>query len=199
MHTELRHMPPHVVAFIKQYMYAAKRDFDVFGCMARLMSRGGLEVTCAVAAARLAMELQSEQDIFDETIAEKAANNNSYIRGRLQPDVMSDEALTQLISMSFFRLIDISSATEPESDKGWFSGHPADWQAVLQSDTLNLLSPQHKMWAGHSSFMGMLGTMFKTGPVEQNQSNVSMTAVDYTDVFNEDKTEDTDDDDEDDQ
>lgn len=199
MHTELRHMPPHVVAFIKQYMQAARRDFDVFGCMAQLMARGGLEVECPARAARLALELQEEQFIFDEKIAEKAAHNNSYIRGRLQPVSMLDEALAQLLGISFFRVIAATVELGPESDKGWFSGHPTDWQTVLQPGTLSMLSPQHKMWMGHNSFMGMLGAMFNVGPDAKNPPSVSMTAVDYTDAFSDDKPEETDEDDEDDQ
>ena len=197
-HAELRHMPPQVVTFIKQYMNAAKRDFDVFGCMAQLMARGGLEVTCAVRATRLALELQEEQVIFDETLAELAEKNKSRVRGSLQPAAMSEEALVQLVSISFFRVIDVSAASPAESDKSWFSGHPADWQSVLQPGALSMLTPQHNMWMGHNSFMGMLGAMFNIGPEASKQSNVSMTAVDYTDVFNEDKTEDTNEDDDDD-
>lgn len=199
MHTELRHMPPHVVAFIKQYMQAAQRDFEVFVCMARLMERGGLEVACPCRAARLALELQEEQLIFDEKIAEKSAHNNSYIRGCLQPVQMSAEAVAQLIGISFFRLIDATMAPESESDKGWFSGHPADWQTMLQHGMLSMLLPQHKTGIEHSSFMGMLGAMFNIGSGAKNLPGISITAVDYTDEFNDDKPEEPDADDEDDQ
>jgi hypothetical protein len=197
-HADLRHMSPHVVTFIKQYMYAAKRDFDVFGSMAQLMARGGLEVECAVRAARLSLELQEEQFIFDETIAELAEKNKNRIRGKLQPAVMSEEALTQLVSISFFKVIDASGPPSPDSDKGWFSGHPADWRTVLQPGTLSMLAPKHNMWMGHNSFMSMLGAMFNIGPDAQNQVGVSMTAVDYTAAFTDDEPEDADDDDEDD-
>lgn len=115
------------LAFVKLYTTTLEREYDMFLSALTLMSARGLRISCPFQAAIAAHEMQQLHADFDAELAQLATKHQFPHKkdAVAHPTV---EELTRIIQMSFFKLLKPAQPPAPPDDKGWFSGHPLDWE-----------------------------------------------------------------------
>ena len=155
MTADFRHMSPTEAQFVKVYALALKRNYEEFVTTLQLM-RTDVGIVCPVRASLLGHELQEMQADFEHDLAH--ISTRRHMKLRQLPDVPGTDELVRLIQISFFKLIDPGAppATAPD-DKGWFSGHPFEWEQQWQKITKPKELPSNQATTLLSTFMKLLG------------------------------------------
>lgn len=121
-------MTPEEASFVKAYAIALNREYDVFVTALYLMHADSLAVRCPVRATELAWKLRELHADFESETTAVASAHDMQARRQL-PTWPSLADLVRVIRVSFFKLIEPGTMHQPQQDKGWFSGHPLDWEA----------------------------------------------------------------------
>lgn len=133
MSFDFKLMTPQEVAFVRLYTMTLKQEYDLFVSTLHLMSSQSMALKCPVQAAKIAKELQSMHSEFDFALASLA--DKHQCRNKKPPtEEPTIEALVKIIQISFFKLVAPQKNTLPD-DKGWFSGHPLDWEKTWKKAT----------------------------------------------------------------
>ncbi len=128
MSFDFKVMSPAEVAFVRLYTTTLKQEYDLFVSALSLMSAQTLGLKCPVKAAEIAREMQVLHSEFDFELASLADKYRCRNQKPLKPTPTAEELL-KIIQISFFKLVAPQKNTAPD-DKGWFSGHPLDWDKV---------------------------------------------------------------------
>lgn len=147
MSFDFKLMSPQEVAFVRLYTTVLKQEYDLFVSTLNLMSTKSLAVKCPVKAAQAARELQSMHAEFDSALA-ALADRHQLRNKKVEGEFPSLDDLVKIIQLSFFKLVGPKKLSAPQDDKGWFSGHPLDWdktwkqahQAVAPSPIENAMT-----------------------------------------------------------
>ena len=126
----LEQMSPAEVHFIRTYVAALRRDPELLQTVFELMHPDELGITDIVQATNMAAELSRMHDEFN---CQLGALSNAKV---VSVTVLSMATLSDLFSMSFFKLVKVlSQDNKPVSkqDIGWFSGEPKDWESTLKA------------------------------------------------------------------
>lgn len=140
MSLSLSLMSPQARAFIKIYTATLKYEYELFTSTLNLMSTASLGIKCPVKAAYIAKELQGLHAEFDAALACLA--NRHELRHK-QPEVEHPTVaeLVKIVQISFFKLVKPNKLNQPSEDKGWFSGHPLEWEKAWKTLPSNLPLP----------------------------------------------------------
>lgn len=127
MSLDVRHMSRQEFAFLRIYALALKRQFSMFVSALSMMRTDELDLKCPVESARIAAEMNTRHAEFEQTLAEVTRGNKFRVK---QDDVERPTAdeITQVIQISFFKLIKPGQMQNLSEDLGWFSGHPLEWE-----------------------------------------------------------------------
>lgn len=129
MNLDFNMMTPEEGSFVKAYALALHREYDVFVTALGLMRSEEAPLRCAVRATELAWKLRALHADFESELVAVAAKNDMR-SPKKQIEFPSLDDLVRVIRVSFFKLIEPSKNPQFSVDKGWFSGHPLDWQAA---------------------------------------------------------------------
>lgn len=115
--------------FIKTYVAAMRREYDVLTSVMHLMHPDHLAVQCVIQAAKLARKLCALQAEFDERLRGLAIASTF----KTKPDKPSptNDQLADLFTLSFFKIV--LNTPKGKSDNGMFSGEPDSWKQVFQN------------------------------------------------------------------
>jgi hypothetical protein len=127
------------VKFIKTYVSAMKRDYDVLKTVMHCMDPEKLGIHCIVQATDLAYKLQELQFDFDAGLRD-VASRHKFKHVLVKPSPTIDET-ADLFTLSFFKVIE--KTVKGSKDEGLFSGEPDSWQAVFKS--LQNANQHHKL------------------------------------------------------
>ena len=153
MSFDFKLMSPQEVAFVRLYTIVLKQEYDLFVSAFNLMGKNSLGLQCPVKAAATARELQALQAEFDASLA-ALANRHSFRDKKPATEIPSVDDLVRIIQISFFKLVDSKKANALPADKGWFSGHPLDWDKTWKQVQQ---TPEHSpMENAMSKLFGML-------------------------------------------
>jgi hypothetical protein len=132
------------LAFIGAYVSAMKREYALLYSVLDLMDPRNLAVKDVVSAAKLALELQTMQKSFDESLHTIGTKHGSKLKS--MTTAPSADELADLFTLSFFKLV--SATPSGKKDDGWFSGEPgamkkffAALQNIEKQKLPQLLSP----------------------------------------------------------
>lgn len=115
--------------FIKAYVAAMKRDYDLLSSVMHLMDPEKLDVRCVVKATELAAKLDDLQFEFDARLRDVAtAHRFRHVPAKPHP---TTDAVADLFTLSFFKVV--TKTTKGKSDNGMFSGEPDSWQQVFKN------------------------------------------------------------------
>lgn len=128
MNVDLGHLSREELQFVRLYALTLKNRYaELFNAL-QLM-RGDIGITCPVRAALLGQQLQEMGADFEHALASLATKHRARVRD--VPGFPSTAEIVQIIKVSFFKLVEPPpSAQESGDDKGWFSGHPLEWEDV---------------------------------------------------------------------
>jgi len=146
------------VKFIKTYVSAMKRDYDVLASVLHLMDPEKLGVQCIVQATDLAYELQELHFDFDAGLRD-VAGRHKFRHMPPKPSPTTDE-VADLFTLSFFKVVETTS--KGSTDDGLFSGEPNSWQEVFKS--LQDASKHHKLKDMMSFYTKALFNLFPKLP-----------------------------------
>ena len=127
------------IKFIKTYVSAMKRDYDVLTSVMHCMDPKKLGVPCIVQATNLAYDLQELQFDFDAGLRE-VAGKHKFKHAPAKPSPTTDET-ADLFTLSFFKVIE--KTVKGSKDEGLFSGEPDSWQAIFKN--LQDANQHHKL------------------------------------------------------
>lgn len=127
------------VAFIKTYVSAMKRDYDVLSSVLHLTDPEKMGVQCIVQAADLAYDLQELHFDFEAGLRD-VAGRHKFRHMPAKPSPTTDE-VADLFTLSFFKVV--AKTSNGNKDDGLFSGEPNSWQQVFES--LQDASKHHKL------------------------------------------------------
>ena len=127
------------IAFIKTYVAAMKRDYDVLSSVLHLMDPEKMGVRCIVQATDLAYALQELHFDFDAALRD-VVSRRKFRHMPAKPSPTTDE-VADLFTLSFFKVVEKTS--KGSKDDGLFSGEPDSWQQVFKS--LQDASKHHKL------------------------------------------------------
>jgi hypothetical protein len=144
--------------FIKTYVAAMKRDYDVLASVMHLMDPKKLGVRCIVQATDLAYELQNMQLDFEAGLR-KIVEHHTFKHAPSKPSPTTDE-VADLFTLSFFKVVEKTS--KGSKDDGLFSGEPNSWQQVFKS--LQDASKHHKLKDMMSFYTKALFNLFPKLP-----------------------------------
>jgi hypothetical protein len=144
--------------FIKTYVAAMKRDYDVLASVMHLMDPKKLGVRCIVQATDLAYELQNMQLDFEAGLRE-IAEHHTFKNAPAKPSPTTDE-VADLFTLSFFKVVE--KTPKGSKDDGLFSGEPDSWQQVFKS--LQDASKHHKLKDMMSFYAKALFNLFPKLP-----------------------------------
>jgi hypothetical protein len=126
--------------FIRTYVAAMKRDYQLLWSVLDLMNPAHLGVKEIVLAARLAKELQQLQADFDGELL--ALQKKHRLKHKsLSPPEPTTEDLAELFTLSFFKVV-TKTPKGKKKDDGFFSGEPESWKEMahtIQSIDVNKL------------------------------------------------------------
>lgn len=158
MNIDIRYISLEEMQFIKMYALALKRNFDEFASALQLM-RTEVGVKCPVRAALLGRQLQEMQADFEHMLAKLADQYRP--KTRTLPAYPTTEDLVRLLQISFFKLVEPSDDMhQPPDDKGWFSGHPLEWEKTWQKVHHTDKPADNPVTALMGAFLSMLGEQF---------------------------------------
>lgn len=126
MSFDFKLMSPHEVAFVKLYTTTLKEEYELFMSAITLMGSKSLGLKCPMQAALVAKELQSLHAEVDSALA-ALATRHQLRNKKTEIEIPSIDELVRVIQISFFKLVTSKKLNAPPNDKGWFSGHPLDW------------------------------------------------------------------------
>lgn len=127
MNVEYQGMSPEEVQFVKLYALTLKKHYDEFFNTLQMM-RSEIGVKCPTQAATLGRQLQVMGAEFEHSLALLATRHNARVRDL--PKMPTTTELLKLLQVSFFKLVDPKE--DPPEDKGWFSGHPFEWDKTYK-------------------------------------------------------------------
>jgi hypothetical protein len=104
-----------------------KTHYDEFFNTLQMM-RSEIGIKCPAKAALLGRQLHEMGADFEQELALIATRHKA--RARDIPKMPTTFELLKLIQVSFFKLVD--PKVEPPDDKGWFSGHPFEWEKTYK-------------------------------------------------------------------
>lgn len=150
------HMSPTEAQFVKAYVLALKRNYEEFSTTLQLM-RAEVGVKCPARASLLSRELQEMQADCEHQLARVSTQHRMRLRHIEPPPSM--EELVKLVQVSFFKLIDPGNSKHATpDDKGWFSGHPFEWEQHWQQvNKPKEPAPVNQMTSLLNAFMKLLG------------------------------------------
>lgn len=117
--------------FIRVYVAAMHRDYDMLRSIFHLMAPTEANVKSVVTAARMARSLREMHAEFDSTLHALAAEHK--FREKQLPPVPNLDELADLFTLSFFKIVKTTGAGQIKKDDGWFSGEPATWGKTIKS------------------------------------------------------------------
>lgn len=159
MSRDIRLMSRQEAFFVRFYALALKRHFSLFVSALNMMRVTELGLKCPIEAARLARELNNLHADFEHTLMEITRNN----RFRVKPDGVAHptaDEITQIIQVSFFKLVEAEKKHPELSDLGWFSGHPLEWEKVWKQPSKPDLAGTGTI---ASALINALANLFKMG------------------------------------
>lgn len=169
MNLDFNMMTPTEASFIKTYAIALNREYDVFVTALHLMRAEELGVRCPVRAASMAQKLRELHADFESEVTAVALAHNMK-SGRQLPAIPSLDDLVRVIRVSFFKLIEPSGAHKKPHDKGWFSGHPLDWEVAWKTSyQAPPKPPAHPLTAILNAFL----KLFEPPSQHYNHKNLS--------------------------
>ncbi len=129
----IKQMSPAEVLFIRTYIVAMRRQYDLLNTVMDLMDPDNLGIADVAVATRVATELQDMHADFDSALHELPGY--SKFARRIPKAEPSMDQLADLFSLSFFKMVTVIKSTlgEKKKDDGWFSGKPDEWQATLKT------------------------------------------------------------------
>lgn len=153
MNLDFNMMTPEEASFVKAYAIALNREYDVFVTALHLMRTEDLAVRCPVQATELAWKLREMHADFESETTAVASAHDMKTRRQL-PQWPSLDDLVRVIRVSFFKLIEPGTMHQPQQDKGWFSGHPLDWEVSWKkSYQAQPKPPEHPLTAILNAFL----------------------------------------------
>jgi hypothetical protein len=144
--------------FIKTYVAAMKRDYDVLASVLHLMDPEKVGVRCVVQATELAYRLQDLQFDFDAHLRD-IAGRHKFRHMPAKPSPTTDE-VADLFTLSFFKVV--AKTSKGKTDDGLFSGEPDSWQQVFKS--LQDANKHHKLKDMMSFYTKALFNLFPKLP-----------------------------------
>lgn len=136
--------------FVKTYVAAMRRDYDVLTSVLDIMDPANLGVTCVVRAAELSYKLHDMQLEFDAQLRKISAARN--VRKLSSPPHPTNEDLSELFTLSFFKVI--TKTNVGKSDDGLFSGEPDSWKQVFKNlQNANAHEKLAGMLSAHAKFL----------------------------------------------
>jgi hypothetical protein len=117
--------------FIRVYVAAMHRDYDMLQSTFYLMAPTEPDVKSVVVAAKMARSLREMHAEFDSTLHELARKNK--FREKPLPPVPNLDDLADLFTLSFFKIIKTEGTGQIKKDDGWFSGAPSAWGKTIKS------------------------------------------------------------------
>jgi hypothetical protein len=159
MSNYVHHMSSRELQFLKLYAITLKHHFSVFVSALNMMRASELHVKCPVEAARLAQGLNNLRADFEHTLAEVIKGNKFRLKHNA-PEYPTTEEITQLIHVSFFKLVEPGKQQLPSVNLGWFSGHPLEWDKVWTQTTTASAPGLHSI---KSVLVNALANLFKMG------------------------------------
>ena len=152
--------------FIRVYVTAMQRDYDLIRSVLHLMDPAQTGLTSVVVATEAAQSLREMQAEFDSTL--HALRNKHNFRDKKIPFVPAIDDIADLFSLSFFKIIKTSPAGQPKKDDGWFSGEPAEWGKTIKS-VLNInYNSLPKVLTVYLNSLKKLLANDKTADIEKN-------------------------------
>ena len=124
-------MSPLEQDFIRVYVAAMRRNYDLIKSVLHLMDPAQAGITSVVDAALAAQQLREMQAEFDSTLHALQGTHN--FRTRMFPPTPTFDDIADLFSLSFFKIVKTSMPGQPKKDAGWFSGEPAAWGETIKS------------------------------------------------------------------
>lgn len=119
--------------FIRIYVAALRRDFNLLESVMALMHPDGLAIDDVMQAVAVATELQHMQAEFDKTL-HNLPTTHKFSR-KTKPGGPSLDTLADLFALSFFKVFTVLESKKPwpkKQDAGWFSGKPAEWHQLFK-------------------------------------------------------------------
>jgi len=144
--------------FIKTYVAAMKRDYDVLASVLHLMDPEKMGVRCVVKATELAYSLQDLHFDFDAHLRD-VASRQKFRHLPAKPSPTTDE-VADLFTLSFFKVV--AKTSKGKTDDGLFSGEPDSWQQVFKS--LQEASNHHQLKNMMSFYTKALFNLFPKLP-----------------------------------
>jgi len=119
--------------FIRTYVAALRRDFNLLTAVMEFMHPDRLAITSTVQATEMAVELQHMHAEFEMTLHNLPATGK-FLRKSVTTSPSLDD-LADLFTLSFFKVftvLDNDKTGGQKKDAGWFSGKPAEWYELFK-------------------------------------------------------------------
>jgi len=126
-------MSPVEIQFIRLYVTTLRRDYYLVRSVMDLMSPNGLGIKSFTDATKMALTLDEMHSDFETQL--NRIRRKDHIRKINLPSGPTPEELTNLFSLSFFKVVSVvdtakSNEKIPIND-GWFSGKPTEWKKTV--------------------------------------------------------------------
>lgn len=162
MSLDVRHMSQQELQFLKAYALTLRRYFSVFVSALNMMRTTELDLKCPVEAARLAHGLNDMHADFEQTLAEIIKNDKFRVRSDGVEHPTAEE-ITQIIHVSFFKLVQPGQTQKVTEDLGWFSGHPLEWEkAWKQAIKFDMKGPTNVASALLNALVNLFNVSYPT-------------------------------------
>lgn len=151
------HMSTAEKQFIRTYVQAMRRDFNLVESVMSLMHPDLLGITDVMTAVRAAVELQHMHVEFESTL-HNIPSLHKFARKPLKSGPTLDD-LADLFAMSFFKVFTVlenKKKTPKKKDAGWFSGQPDEWHQVFKQ----LMTTPKESEKNKSSIFNMFSKFF---------------------------------------
>lgn len=119
--------------FIRLYVNALRRDFNLVKSVIALMHPDGLAISDFSRATRVAVELQHMHAEFDTCLHNLPISHKFFKKTAATGPTLDD--LAELFTLSFFKVLTTfegSKGIKKKTDAGWFSGKPDEWQQLFK-------------------------------------------------------------------
>jgi len=118
--------------------------------------RAEVGIECPVRASLMGRELHEMQADFEYALAHLSGHYRLKLRN-LAPRPSVDE-LVKIVQFSFFKLVDPSGLVNKlPDDKGWFSGHPFEWEQHWQQTNKPKDQPVSQLTGIMHAFLNLFG------------------------------------------
>lgn len=163
--------------FIRTYVAALRRDFNLLTSVMEFMHPDRLAITSAAKATEMAVELQHMHAEFEMTL-HNLPSTGKFLRKTVATGPSLDD-LADLFTLSFFKVFTVlenDKAGGQKKDAGWFSGKPAEWYELFkQLDAVEHQSSktQSPVFNMFSKFFPQL-SLFKNFHLAKPHDNLSL-------------------------